>query len=309
MKRLLILAILFVGLVGAISINAQTNLNRKYRYEVKNGENSHEFLLTFERQDAVYYSYAYIGKGYGTIGGKWTLENGIIKAVLTRGDENWTLKLKQKGDDLEIAETLPEKGLADIPDFKTILPAGTIFKKDVSKPTGPDLPAAEVGKRVIKLVKSIRTLKDFSPENIELQTGVKVSFYDEKRSKYGFGGKTAGAPDWTYGFSAYPHPLGKTNNVTGTLSFSFNYQLHEPDYPEMPKVFKDFNLVMLVKELQKVGFSAPTPNIGEHGRLLGWYFTREKVLVNVSAKGSSTKSNRTPNKDNYIERIIVSMKD
>lgn len=293
-----IISLLFAIVIGSTQLFAQTNLNGRYSFRSVEGNDPSSFYLTFERQDAVYYSYFH--EGAGTIGGKWTLENGIINVVLTRGDENWTIKLKQKGDDLELAEQLPEKGLSEIPDFKTVLLMGTIFKRMDDKPTGPVLKPEEIGKRVLKLVKSIRTLKDISAKNIKRQTGVSVTFDPKDRNSYGFGGDVIGAPDWIYGFSAYPYP-SKDNKTTDTLRFSFNYQLHEPSNPDTTIVCKAIDFNSFSKELQKAGFSAPKPHIVNHGFQSGWTFERGKVSLWVSVKGGFEA-----NVDNCVTGIIIS---
>lgn len=275
LTKFLLTAVL--GLLAGLMVNAQTNLNGRYSYEVKNGEDASDFdfLLTFERQDAVYYSYAY--KGYGTIGGKWTLENGLIKVTLTRGDANWTFKLKPQGDNLELTETLSKTGTDETPDFKTILLDGIVFKKEIGKPTGPDLTAQEASQKFLKLIKSVRTIKDFSPKNIERQTGVKVSFNEETRSEYGFGGNVIGAPDWAYGLIAYPYP-SKDNKQTDTLRFSFDYQLHEPLRPDMTALC--VTLDSYDKALKEVGYSQMS-FFGPDGISGGIWFRRKNISINV----------------------------
>lgn len=288
----------FLILFGATILNAQTNLNGRYSFQSDKGNCSPSFSLTFENQNSVYYSYSF--NGAGTIGGKWTLENEIIKVILSRGNENWTIKLKQKGDNLEIAETLPEKGLSDIPDFKTILPVGTVFKRIVDETTGPNLTPEDIGKRVLKLVKSVRTLKDISPKNIKRQTGVEVTFHDKNRNEYGFGGNLIGTSDWNYGFYAYPYP-SKDNKTTDTLRFSFDYQLHEPLNPDTTVICKAFDFKTLSKELQQAGFSAPEMSFKSHGFVSGWTMKRGKVFLQISVKGGFD-----PNIDNCVTGINIS---
>lgn len=285
--------------VGSSQLIAQTNLNGRYSCKSDKGSDSPSFSLTFERQDAVYYSYFY--QGAGTVGGKWTIENGIINVTLTRGGESWTIKLKQKGVDLEIAENLPEMGLSDIPDFKSVLPVGTVFKKIVEQPTGPNLTSEDIGKRVLKLLKSVRSLKDISPKNLKRQTGVEVTFHEKKRHEYGFGGNVIGASDWNYGFYAYPYP-SKDNKTTDTLRFSFDYQLHEPLNPDSTVICKAFEFNALSKELQQAGFSVPEPQIMNHNRLSGWRSIRGKVSLIVSVIGGWE-----PNIENCVTGIQISI--
>ena len=287
-----------LGLFCVILINAQTDLKGKYIFEAGKDESSSNFILTFEREDAIYFSYFY--QGAGTIGGNRTLENGIIKAVLTRGDENWTLKLKRKGNDLEIAETLPEKGLTNIPDFRTILPVGTIFKKMKDAPRGKELTPGEAGKRVVKLIKSVKTAEDLSAANLKKQTGMKVFFNAKNQKEFGVGGKVTGAPDWFYNFSSRTSTTDGKEKII-SLDFSFNYRLHEPLHPDMTTVCKAFNFDSLSKDLQANGFSAPEPRVGVHDRWNGWSFTRGKVSVLMIVVGGWQ-----PNVDNCIQTVIIS---
>lgn len=296
LANILVTAVL--GLFGIISADAQTGLNGKYIFEAGKEENLARFILTFERADAVYYSYFY--QGAGTIGGKWQIENGVIKAVLSRGDENWTIKLKRNGDDLEIAETLPEKGLAEIPDFKNILPAGTIFKKMKDTPSGKELTPAETGKKVLKLIESVKTAADLSAVNLEKQVGMKVSFNEKNTKEFGVGGKITGAPDWFYNFSSATSTTDGKEKIT-SLNFSFDYQLHEPLHPDMTTVCKAFNFDSFSKYLQADGFSAPEPRIGVHNRQEGWIFNRNKISVLVAVTGGWQ-----PNVDNCVKTVIIS---
>jgi hypothetical protein len=295
------LVLIFFLLFGVSALNAQTNLSGRYIYKANKSNNSASFSLTFEGQNSVYYSYFY--NGSGTIGGKWTLEDRIIKIVLTRGESNWKFKLKQKGDNLEIAENLPEMSLPDVPDFKTILPIGTVFKKEVNQPTGPDLKPEEIGKRVLKLVKSIRTLEDISPKNIKNQTGVKVTFNRQEPNKYGFGGKVIGDSDWYYGVYAYPYP-SENNQTTDTLWFSFDYQLHEPLNPDTAVICKAFDFISLSEELQQAGFSSPKPYFSKSNRISGWTFVRGNVSLLVGVIGGWE-----PNIDNCVKSIRISFSD
>lgn len=297
MKQILnFFAIIFLFLYGASVINAQANLNGRYVFKAGKETDSPSFSLKFERRENVYFSYFY--EGAGTVSGKWTLENGIIKVVLSRGAD-WTLRLKQNGNDLKIVESLPQMTLPDVPDFRRILLNGTIFKKNTDHPTGPDLTPEEVGGKILKLVKSIKTVEDISPENIKRQTEISVVFHPDRRNEYGFGGNVIGGADWVYGIFAYPYP-SKDNKTTDTLRFSFDYQLHEPLHPDTTIISKAFNFDSLSKELQDVGFSAPKPHFGQHNYISGWTFTRGKVEVLVGVKGGFE-----PNINNSVKSIQI----
>ena len=282
-KKQILTAILWIGIFtvgGAVSANAQTDLNGTYLYQGKQGETSFKLMLKFERKDAVYYSFEYMGGG--TIGGNWTLENGIIKVVLKRGNSNWTFGFRRKGADLEAAEDFPQMEMTELPELKELMiAAGTVFKKDLSEPNAPTLSIEEINKRVLKLVKSINDLEDISPENIECQMQIKVSFNEENRNAYGFGGNIENAPDWSYNLFGYP---SANNQKTDTVRFSFDYQLREPASPDLSLVCTiDFEAYR--KELIDAGFSKSFPIYGVHSRLTGWHFSRGKTFVTVGLNG------------------------
>ncbi len=283
MKKKLLTTILFIGILtvfGAVSANAQTDLIGTYVYQGKQGEMAFNLSLKFERKDAVYYSFEY--KGGGTIGGTWTLEDESIKVALRRGDANWTFRFKRNGTDLEVAENFPKMEMTELPEFKELnIAAGTIFKKDLSEPNAPTLSIEEIGKRVLKLTNSINDIKDLSPENIERQMQIKVSFKEENRNEYGFGGNIEGAPDWLYNLYAYP---SENNQRTDTIRFSFDYQLREPISPDLSLICTvDFEAYR--KELKDAGFTKSSPNFGVHSRLNGWSFARGKTMVNIGLNG------------------------
>lgn len=283
MLRTNITIILLAGILiflGTASVNAQTDLNGTYLFQGKQGETNINLSLKFERKNAVYYSFEY--KGSGTIGGNWTLENGIIKLVLKRGDSSWILNFKRKGSDLEVFENFSKMELEELPELKEmIVAAGSIFKKDLNEPNAPRLSTEEISKRVLKLTKSINGIKDISPENIERQMQIKVSFKEKSRNEYGFGGYIENVSDWNYNIFAYS---SENNKSADTLRFSFDYQLFEPTNPDLSPVCKmDFDVYR--KELNDAGFSKAFPLYGSHSRLIGWSFARNKTLVNITLNG------------------------
>jgi len=290
MKKNLLTAILMIAIfifISAVSANAQTDLKGRYVYAGKEGENTYSFTLKFEGKDAVYYSYE--DNGYGTLEGKWSIEKGIITVIIPKDDLTLMFKFRQEGVDLAVIEILPH----------SLVDAGAVFKKYVSKPSGPDLTAQDFGKRALKLIKSVRRLKDFSPGNIARQTNLKVFFNEENHREYGFGGNVVGAPDWTYGLSAYPYP-SKDNKTTDTVRFSFDYQLHEPASPDSSAVCVDFGAFS--KELTKAGFAAPTPIRGELNRILYWQSARDKTSLNISTGGKNKDS-----KSLCVKMVTVSL--
>lgn len=279
---------LFSVLFGVIELNAQTALRGKYVYEGEKAKKAFSFLLGFEGTSSVFYSYQY--EGAGTLKGSWTREKGVIRVEIPQGDTILTLKLKQAGERLIVAEPLRHP----------ILKRGDIFKKLSDARTAPDLTAQEVGNRVLKLLKTIKNVSDISPANLGRQTGLEVSFNKTNRNEYGFGGNVSDAPDWTYNFFAYPYP-SQDNTRADTFRFSFNYGLNEPADPNTDKICTAINLAEFSRQLQEAGFSAPQPRRAEHGRLTGYEFSKPDISLVLYVKGGWE-----PNVNNCVQMILVS---
>jgi hypothetical protein len=298
-KRSFAVFILMLIVFCAVSVNAQNRLNGTYVYRGKQGKEPYSLRLKFEREDAVYCSFEY--KGAGTISGNWKLENGVINVVLTRGSGNWTFKFRRKDSDLKVAETFPKNDLEDITQLKELdIPAGIVFKKDTSKPPGPNLTAEDFSRRVLKMVKSIYSLKDLSPENIKRRMQIKLYFDKKEPNRYGGGGSVIGAENWFYGVDAYPY-RSKDNKTTDTIRFSFDYDLHEPVHPDLaPVCAVEFDAFSA--ELKSAGFSAPEPVYGVHGIISYWNSSRGKTSVYISAGREKADGTRQ-----CVEMLTVSI--
>lgn len=295
----LVVFILMLIVFCAVSVDAQNELNGTYVYHGKQGKGTYSLRFKFEREDAVYFSFEY--KGAGTISGNWKLENDVINIFLTRGSRNWTLKFKRKGIDLEVAGTFPKTDLEDITQLKELnIPAGIVFKKNTSKPPGPNLTAGDFSRRVLKMVKSIYSLKDLSAENIKRRMQIKLYFDEKEPNRYAGGGSVIGAENWFYGVDVYPYP-SKDNRTTDTIRFSFNYDLHEPVHPDLiPVCAVEFDAFSA--ELKSAGFSAPEPVYGVHGIVSYWSSLRGKTSVYISADREKAGSTRQ-----CVEMLTVSI--
>jgi hypothetical protein len=152
----------------------------------------------------------------------------------------------------------------------------------------PALTAEEISKRMIELIKFIKTKEDISPENIERMMKINVKFNKKERQNYGFGGLVEGATNWAYNLSAYPYP-SKDNKETDTVNFSFNPLTDDEKTPRddyAPVCTVDFDAYS--RELKAAGFSS-APYYGEHGRLLWWNFSRGAVSAQITAYGENEK--------------------
>lgn len=164
------------------------------------------------------------------------------------------------------------------------------------------LKAEEISRRMIELIKSIKTDQDISPENIERMMKAKIIFDKENRQNYGFGGKIEGFRKWAYNLSVYSNPNDE-NKTSSALNFSFNYlnddeKSERDDYAPVCKV--DFDAYG--KALKDAGFSS-APYYGEHGRLLWWNFARGAVSVQIIAYG---ENDQRPNRQ-CVSMLTVSV--
>lgn len=150
------------------------------------------------------------------------------------------------------------------------------------------LKAEEISRRMIELLKTVKTREDVSTTNIELVMKIKVRFDEKNHQNYGFGGTIEGTSKWAYNLSIYSYP-GTDNKIDAALNFSFN-RLHDDersgrdDYAPICAV--DFDAY--IKELKDAGFSS-APYYGEHGRFLGWDFARGAVSVQITAYGENAE--------------------
>ncbi len=150
--------------------------------------------------------------------------------------------------------------------------------------SAPTLTASEISQRVLKLIKSVQTVKDISPQNIEKITGLNMQFDPDDRDTYGTSGKVADST-WFYSLSSLSNLNGGKPN---RLQFAFRNMEREDDNlsPICASGFETFK-----KELESVGFSA-RQKFGEHSRHLGWYFEKQGVSLDVIDSWESKKLER-----------------
>jgi hypothetical protein len=108
--------------------------------------------------------------------------------------------------------------------------------------------AEEIGRRVLKLIDSIRSAQDLAPDRIEQIIGIHVERNDEDPNIYGFGG--AFSDDWAYSLVSTPDKLGEK---PASIRFALNPATSAPDQsaPACKMTFDDY-----VQALVASGFSA-----------------------------------------------------
>jgi hypothetical protein len=141
----------------------------------------------------------------------------------------------------------------------------------------PPITAEDIGRRVLKLIDSLRSAQDFAPEHIEQATGMRVEFNDEDRNIYGFGGKLT--EEWSYSLVSTPDKQGEKPT---SLRFSFDdtSRKQADPAPICTLKFEDYS-----KALTASGF-AVKPMQGYQG-IEGWYFTRDNIGVMAYTHGKA----------------------
>jgi hypothetical protein len=285
--------LIFIFIVGTISnifgqekpANVPSEIQGTYFFKGKDGEKPFNFSFKFKSENAVFYSYEY--KGAATIAGSWSVEKDVVTVNLPKDNAAMIFKFKTKGGDLEIVEK---------PQNVPMIIVGTVFKKYVNTPSAPTFSAKEISDKLLKFAKSIKTVKDVSPENIERQIGIKVQFNEENRTNYGFWGKITNS-SWNYGLIAYPYPSAN-NMTTDTVRFSFD---NETEHADIKTACVEIESVR--KDLSKAGFSCINA-YGSHSFLRGLIFSRDNLFIDVSVKGSF--SDYESIKNNCVEMVIIS---
>lgn len=137
--------------------------------------------------------------------------------------------------------------------------------------------AEDIGRRVLKLIESLRSAEDLAPERIEQATGIKVEFNDEDRNIYGFGGKLT--DEWSYSLVSTPDKLGEKPS---SLRFSFDDATREQADPApiCTLRFEDYSQAMTA-----AGFEISP--MRTYPGSDAWYFKRGDIGVMAYARGKA----------------------
>jgi hypothetical protein len=141
--------------------------------------------------------------------------------------------------------------------------------------TAAPITAEDIGRRVLKLIDSLRSAKDLAPEHIEQATGMRVEFNGDDPNIYGFGGKLT--EEWSYSLVSTPDKLGEKPT---SLRFSFDdtSRKQADPAPICELKFDDYS-----RALTESGFTAK-PMQGYQG-IEGWYFVRDHIGVMAYTHG------------------------
>lgn len=152
------------------------------------------------------------------------------------------------------------------------IPSAPISSKDTTM-NATTAPAAlavdDLNQRVLRLIDSIRSRADLSPDHIQRLTGVDVEVNAEDPTIYGIAGPVDGQGRYSL-VSSHTNAQGQVDS----LLFSF-----EPVSGPAPCArVEDYR-----DALSQAGFSGQLMPAGHRGRE-SWYFTRDGVSVNVHVR-------------------------
>lgn len=173
----------------------------------------------------------------------------------------------------------------------------------------PKLTAEQALLRLLELIRTSKTIADFTPERLSEVMKVPITAWDEG---YGFG--EAATAQWNHGFTVemWPSPVGRGPKVP-MFEFMFNPRPRgmSPSMIDICQV--DFD--RFTAELEAMGFrrshnydSPPSPPIGEpalpHGRLINDAFYRPDVRVEVYPRGEANDPVEKITHD-CVERVVI----
>jgi hypothetical protein len=142
----------------------------------------------------------------------------------------------------------------------------------------PKLRGEEVSGRVLKLIDSIRSRADLSPDNIRRATGIAVAFDPDDPSRYGFHGRVDEA--WWYDLGSV---VDQVDGGVRGLEFFFA----APGRPDAdPAAVCSPDLDGYRKRLEAMGFTA-SPVRGERDQLRYWEFVRGAVRVRATVAATA----------------------
>ena len=139
----------------------------------------------------------------------------------------------------------------------------------------PKLTAEQALTRLLELIRTTRTVKDFTPEKLTEVFGLEV--WRDGLDKYGLGEQAT--RDWWYSGQVYDVPREGTK-----FRFDF-YPVVPGSDPDMTEICQ-FDSDQFGAALEAMGFSK-TPSYGEHGRRLGDIFDRPGMRIDVEVRGEA----------------------
>ncbi|MFZ5662350.1 MAG: hypothetical protein ACOY9B_06510, partial [Pseudomonadota bacterium] len=159
-------------------------------------------------------------------------------------------------------------------------------------PIRPKLTAEEALTRLLELIRTSRTLSDFTPERVSQVMGVEVEFARDGSGGFGFGERIT--PHWMQNFG-----------MDGDRRFfEFSFDAVDPGAsPDMTDICQlDFD--RFSSELEAMGFTKE-PYYAEHGRLLHYSFGRTRNGISEMTVIASPTGERVWNEQTGSGRACI----
>jgi hypothetical protein len=142
-------------------------------------------------------------------------------------------------------------------------------------PVQPKLTAEQVLTRLLELIRTTKSIEDFTPEHLSNVIG--VEFKNISPGYYGFGEQITAA--WFYGMEL------NEGSSTGRSRFYFSFNSNPATSPDMTSICQvDFD--QFTTALEKMGFKRQR-SFGEHGRFMSDLFDRHGMHIEVSPRGEA----------------------
>ncbi|GAB3389711.1 hypothetical protein [Lysobacter fragariae] len=157
----------------------------------------------------------------------------------------------------------------------------------------PQLAADRALLRLVDLLRSTRSVRDFTAKHLSDAMG--VPFKTIGPGHWGFGEQLT--PDWWYGME-----MNETTS-TGQPRFDFSFNSAPGTSPAMTSIC-DVDFAAFSSALQAAGFVS-TPYHAEHGRLASHEFNRPGMRVEAYPEGEHTWSEEKGSGRSCVKMVLV----
>lgn len=150
---------------------------------------------------------------------------------------------------------------------------------DDSRSVHPKLNAEQILLRLLELIRSSKSVEDFTPEHLSRTMGVEIEYARDGSGRYGFG--EAVTTEWSHGFEA------DMKRKSGAR-FMFSFDSAPGSSPPMTDICQvDFD--RFTAELEVMGFTRQH-YYGEHGRFIkDWFDHPGGMRVEVYPRGEANE--------------------
>ncbi len=156
----------------------------------------------------------------------------------------------------------------------------------------PKLDAEAITLKVLELIRTSKTIADFTPERLTEVTGLPMSF--DGPNRYGAGEKIT--EEWNYTFYVN---LSAIDGPLFLLSLDQNHVNSSPPTTDICKV----GFIRFSSEMKAMGFHMET-TYGEHGIVVNYLFSRNGLTVTASVIGNSDAT-ADKSKNKCVNMIVI----